>query len=91
MGLGAYLAAITDKRHYEVEEARERRQVIQNPEQEHEIMSRIFSEYGIGAEQLQPMAEKLRSDPDAWVKVLISLISICLLLTVYFFAVYDEL
>ena len=72
MGLGAYLAAITDKRHYEVEEARERRQVIQSPGQEYEIMSKIFSEYGIGAEELQPVAEKLRSNPDAWVKVLLT-------------------
>ena len=69
MGLGAYLAAITDQIHYKVEEARQRRQVIQNSEQEYEIMSKIFSEYGIGAEELRPVAEKLRSNPDAWVKV----------------------
>ncbi len=69
MGLGAYLAAITDSRHYEVERARETRQVTQSPEQETEIMFRMFSEYGIGTEELRPLANKLRSNPDAWVKV----------------------
>lgn len=89
MGLGAFLAAITDQRHYEVEEARQRRQVIQSPEQEFEIMSRIFSEYGIRAEELQPVAEKLRSNPDAWVKVLSFLCSNTS--AAHSFTVYDEL
>ena len=76
MGLGAYLAAVTDKKHYDVEQARERRQVMQFPEQESEIMFKIFSEYGIGAEELQPLSQKLRSNPDIWVKVRAGLRSI---------------
>jgi hypothetical protein len=32
MGLGAYLAAITDRKHYEVEEARQGRRVTEVPD-----------------------------------------------------------
>jgi hypothetical protein len=37
-GLGAYLTALTDTKHYEVEEARERRQVLNSAELEDKEM-----------------------------------------------------
>jgi len=69
MGLGAYLAGITDRRHYDVELAREHRQVVRHPEQEIGIMSDLFAEYGLTDEELRPLVKKLRSNPDHWVKV----------------------
>jgi hypothetical protein len=69
MGLGAYLAGITDRRHYTVELARENRQVLQHPEQEIGIMSDLFAEYGLSDEDLRPLVKKLKSNPDNWVKV----------------------
>jgi VIT1/CCC1 family predicted Fe2+/Mn2+ transporter len=69
MGLGAYLAALTDTKHYEVEEARERRQVLNSADLEDEEMYRLFAAYGIEKEVVRPLAQHLRSDPDAWIKV----------------------
>jgi len=69
MGLGAYLAALTDTKHYEVELARERRQVENSPELEDEQMYGLFAEYGLGPEVVGPLARQLRGDPEAWVKV----------------------
>jgi len=72
MGLGAYLAALTDTKHYEVELARERRQVENSPELEDDEMYRLFAEYGLGREVVGPLARQLRGDPGAWVKVFLS-------------------
>ena len=69
MGLGAYLAAITDIKHYEVEEARERRQVLNSADQEDEEMYRLFAVYGLQKGMVRPLAQHLRTDPDAWIKV----------------------
>jgi VIT1/CCC1 family predicted Fe2+/Mn2+ transporter len=69
MGLGAYLAALTDTKHYEVELAREERQVANSPELEDEEMYRLFAEYGLGRDVVGPLARQLRGDPGAWVKV----------------------
>jgi hypothetical protein len=69
MGLGAYLAALTDRKHYDVELERERRQVMNSAEQEDEEMYKLFSGYGLGREVVGPLARQLRGDPGAWVKV----------------------
>lgn len=69
MGLGAYLAALTDQKHYDVELAREHRQVMNSPEEEDELMYRLFAEYGLGREVVGPLARQLRGDEAAWVKV----------------------
>ena len=69
MGLGAYLAAITDTKHYEVEFARETRQIQNSADLEDKEMYRLFAEYGLGREVVGPLARQLKGDPDAWVKV----------------------
>lgn len=69
MGLGAYLAALTDRKHYDVELERERRQVMHSADQEDEEMYRLFAGYGLGKEVVGPLARQLRADPGAWVKV----------------------
>lgn len=69
MGLGAWLAAKTEAKHYEVEERRERREVRETPEAEEDEIYEIFAKYGIGREKAVGIVEELRSDEDMWVKV----------------------
>ncbi|KAB2570244.1 hypothetical protein BFW01_g5622 [Lasiodiplodia theobromae] len=68
MGLGAYLAAVTESKTYQVEEARERREVEQMPEAEEEEIYEIFDEYNISRETVRPVVEALRQDKEMWVK-----------------------
>lgn len=68
MGLGAYLAAKTDLKHYEVEEKRERREVKDCPAAEEEEIYDIFDQYGIPRLASAGVVESLKKDEDAWVK-----------------------
>src|ERR1700738_494795 len=47
MGLGGYLAAKTDAEHYASEEARERRETVEMPDEETEEVAQIFRTYGL--------------------------------------------
>ncbi|KAF2265864.1 DUF125-domain-containing protein [Lojkania enalia] len=67
MGLGAYLAALTEAKHYVVEEKRERREVEECPVREEEEIYEIFEEFHIHKEVVRPLVECLKSDKDAWV------------------------
>ena len=69
MGLGAYLAALTDRKHYDVELERERRQILNSADQEDQEMYKLFAIYGLGKDVVTPLARQLRGDPEAWVKV----------------------
>ena len=80
MGLGAYLAALTDRKHYDVELERERRQVLNSADQEDKEMYRLFADYGLGREVVEPLARQLRGDPGMWVKVCASVFNSFLLL-----------
>ncbi|USW53734.1 Putative Ccc1 family protein [Septoria linicola] len=68
MGLGAYLAAKTDRKHYEVEEKRERKEVKECPAAEEEEIYDIFSRYSIPREATIGVVESLKKDEEAWVK-----------------------
>lgn len=67
MGLGAYLAALTDAKHYAVEELRERREVEDCPATEEEEIYEIFDEYGIARSAVRPLVDSLKADKEAWV------------------------
>lgn len=69
MGLGAFLAAVTEDKHYRVEEAREWREVIVSPQAEEREIYQVMAEYGLDHECVQPLVQKLMSDKDMWVKV----------------------
>ena len=69
MGLGAYLAAVTDREHYKNEIARERREVCEKPGAEKEEIFDIFAEYGITREASQGVVDCLVADEDNWIKV----------------------
>ncbi|KAK7518978.1 Ccc1 family [Phyllosticta citriasiana] len=68
MGLGAYLAAVTESKAYEVEEARERHEVVHMPNAEEEEIYEIFEEYSLPRETVKPVVEALKNDHDMWVK-----------------------
>ncbi|KAF5704420.1 CCC1 [Fusarium mundagurra] len=68
MGLGAYLATITDAHHFEVEEAREQRQVTRTPHLESELLVNLFERYGITYQEISPIIENFRRNPHSWVK-----------------------
>ncbi|GIZ42930.1 hypothetical protein CKM354_000617700 [Cercospora kikuchii] len=68
MGLGAFLAAKTDRKHYEVEEKRERREVRESPGEEEQEIYDILGEYSISREDSRGVVESLKRDEEAWVK-----------------------
>lgn len=68
MGLGAYLAAVTDKKHYEVEELRERREVNECPVAEEREIYEIFEEYGVSEEACKGVVDALKVNEDMWVR-----------------------
>ncbi len=69
MGLGAYLAAVTDRDHYLSEEKREREEVRTKPEDEREEIYEIMDGYGIGRDASKAMVDCLCLDHDNWVRV----------------------
>ena len=72
MGLGAFLASITDRKHYEVEEAREKQEVKDKPEDEEREIYEIFEKYNIKQAQARGVVEGLKADEDMWVQVRLS-------------------
>ena len=67
MGLGGYLAAKTDSEHYESEKAREYKEIEEIPDQEELEIVKVFRDYGLTDEQLQPVVKVIRSNNDRWV------------------------
>jgi hypothetical protein len=69
MGLGAYLAAVTERDHYICEENREREEVRTRPEDEREEIFEIMDGYGVAREATKPLVEQLERDSEQWVRV----------------------
>ncbi|MBO0910196.1 MAG: VIT1/CCC1 transporter family protein [Acidobacteria bacterium] len=67
MGLGGYLAAQGDAEHYQQERMREYMEIKEIPEQEKAEVSHLFQEYGLSAEESEPVVEALSKRADAWV------------------------
>jgi hypothetical protein len=72
MGLGAYLAAVTERDHYLCEERREHEEVQLKPEAEKEEIYGIMGSYGLGREDTKPLVEALARDPGMWVKFMMN-------------------
>jgi len=73
MGLGAFLAAVTDREKYIAEEQREISEVRTKPEAEKTEIYEIMEQYGVGRDACMPLVEALASNEDQWVKVCISM------------------
>ena len=69
MGLGAYLAAVTERDHYIAEEAREREEVRTKHHAEKEEIYEIMQEYGVGRDATTPLVEALSANPEEWIRV----------------------
>jgi VIT1/CCC1 family predicted Fe2+/Mn2+ transporter len=67
MGLGGYLAARTDREHYENELAREYRETLELPDREREEVADVFRGYGMTEQQLAPVVDAIVSDQKRWV------------------------
>jgi VIT1/CCC1 family predicted Fe2+/Mn2+ transporter len=71
MGLGAYLASVTERDHYFCEEARERMDVRTKPDDEREEIFQIMDKYGLSREATKPFVDQLcrGGNEDMWVQV----------------------
>jgi hypothetical protein len=69
MGLGAYLAAITDRKIFKVEEKRQRRAIREKPAAEEEEIYELFDEYNLTRTSVTPLVDQLVQNFDTWVKV----------------------
>lgn len=67
MGLGGYLAAKSDREHYETEKLREEREVKEVPGIEEKEITDILGEYGLKEEESKPVVTALKRHPPAWV------------------------
>ncbi|KAH8690840.1 Ccc1 family [Talaromyces proteolyticus] len=68
MGLGAYLACVTDRDHYNNEIKRERGEVSEKPEEEKEEIFDIFASYGISRAASQGVVDCLVLNEDNWIR-----------------------
>jgi VIT1/CCC1 family predicted Fe2+/Mn2+ transporter len=67
MGLGGYLAARTDRDHYESERQRETRETVELPEKETDEVADVFRGYGMSEQDLQPVVKAICADQKRWV------------------------
>jgi vacuolar iron transporter family protein len=67
MGLGGYLAAKSDAEHYVKEREREKREVVEIPEEEMREVAQVFHSYGLSHEQSAPIVQALSQHPKKWV------------------------
>jgi len=67
MGLGGYLAARTDRDHYESERAREYRETVELPEKETEEVAEVFRGYGMTEQEIAPVVRAISSNQKRWV------------------------
>ena len=67
MGLGGYLAARTDRDHYESERARETRETIELPEKEADEVADVFRGFGMSEKDIAPVVAAIRADRKRWV------------------------
>jgi vacuolar iron transporter family protein len=66
MGLGGYLAARSDAEHYASEMRREEIEIVEKTQVERQEIVDIFAEYGVTAEESQPIVAALERRPDKW-------------------------
>jgi VIT1/CCC1 family predicted Fe2+/Mn2+ transporter len=67
MGLGGYLAAKSDAEHYAKEREREKREVVEIPDEEKREVAQVLHSYGLTHEESDPIVEALARHPKKWV------------------------
>ncbi len=66
MGLGGYLAARTQREHYEAELKREEREIIDLPHIEERETSEILSEWGLPKKHIPAVITAFKKNPKKW-------------------------
>ena len=66
MGLGGYLAAQSERDHFESEYRRERREIDEIPQEESREVAEIFRSYGVSGSDLDRVVGALSADPARW-------------------------
>jgi hypothetical protein len=70
MGLGAYLAAITERDHFRCEQAREKALIQKLSLQETEDrVHAALEQYGVERNEVLAISQSLRKDPDKYLRV----------------------
>jgi VIT1/CCC1 family predicted Fe2+/Mn2+ transporter len=67
MGLGGYLAARTDRDHFESERDREYRETVELPDKESEEVADVFRGYGMSEQDMAPVVTAICADRKRWV------------------------
>ena len=67
MGLGGYLAARTDRDHYESERQRELRETIELPQKERDEVADVFRGFGMAEADIKPVVDAISADQKRWV------------------------
>jgi VIT1/CCC1 family predicted Fe2+/Mn2+ transporter len=67
MGLGGYLAARTDREHYQSERAREMRETVELPDKERDEVADVFRGYGMSEHEITPVVNAIAADQTRWV------------------------
>lgn len=67
MGLGGFLAARTDRQHYQSEYRRELRETEETPEEERQEVASIFRDQGLDEGQIQTIVGAITRDRARWV------------------------
>ena len=67
MGLGGYLAARTDRDHYESERQRELHETVELPQKERDEVADVFRDFGMREEDIAPVVAAISADQSRWV------------------------
>ena len=67
MGLGGFLAGMSEIEHFDSERLREVQEVETVPEREEEEIYEIFEPYGLSRTAIEPVVEALKKDKERWV------------------------
>jgi vacuolar iron transporter family protein len=68
MGLGAYLAGLTERQHWVAEHKRECYEVDHVPDMERSEIFDVLAEYGISHTAAEPVVRELCADKEQWVR-----------------------
>lgn len=71
MGLGAYLAAVTERDHYTSEEQRERKQVDCMPDEQRAEIFCILEKYQVSRAAAAPLVAELCKNRDQWARFMV--------------------
>jgi VIT1/CCC1 family predicted Fe2+/Mn2+ transporter len=70
MGLGAYLGSKSEREYYNLELAREKREIVEMPHEEREEIRQIYEKKGFSGRELEMVVDRITEDKERWLKVM---------------------